>query len=265
VLLLDLIGIPMSHVSNRPFFRSALRLRRCIAGCAVALLACTAAFASGLQVSPVSLTLKATQQADGLWLSNTGENAVHAQVRVYRWTQEDDADKLVPTRELLASPPMIELAAGARQLIRAIRLGAPPAGSTEQAYRLIVDELPIHEQDQKGLQYVLRYSMPVFVEPAGAAATAPQLQWTLQREGDKTLLEVSNAGGTHAQIADVTYIDAAGNRNEVARGLLGYVLPGARMRWAVKVPAAALAAGGHWEAMINGNTNQSIALAGPAR
>ena len=43
--------------------------------------------ASGLQVSPVSLTLPPTQAADGLWLSNTGDNVVNAQVRVFRWTQ----------------------------------------------------------------------------------------------------------------------------------------------------------------------------------
>src|SRR5574337_299005 len=181
-------------------------------------LAGAACLASGLQVSPTSLTLQATQQADGLWLSNTGNDVVHAQVRVYRWTQEDDADRLAPTRGLVASPPMVELAAGERQLIRAIRLGAPPSGGAEEAYRLIIDELPVHEPKQKGLQYVLRYSVPVFVEPVGAPATPPQLQWALVREGDKTLLEVSNSGGTHAQIADVAYTDAAGKRSDIARG-----------------------------------------------
>jgi fimbrial chaperone protein len=228
--------------------------------CAAAL-ACAAAAASGLQVAPVSLTLQASQNADGLWLSNTGDNVVHAQVRVYRWTQESDADQLKATRELVVSPPMLELAAADRQLVRAIRLTAPPGGGAEQAYRVIIDELPVHDPNQKGLQYVLRYSVPVFVEPAGAPASPPQLQWALRREGDKTLLEVSNSGGTHAQIADVGYTDAAGQRSDIARGLLGYVLPGARMRWAVRVPAAALADGGRWEAMINGTTDQSVTLA----
>lgn len=227
----------------------------------VAALGCAATFASGLQVAPVSLTLKATQNADGLWLSNTGEKVVHAQVRVYHWTQEDDADRLAPTRGLVASPPMVELAAGERQLIRAIRLGAPPTGGAEEAYRLIIDELPVHDPGQKGLQYVLRYSVPVFVEPAGAPASPPQLQWALRREGEKALLEVSNTGGMHAQIADVAYTDAAGRRTDIARGLLGYVLPGVHMRWAVRVPAAALSDGARWEAMINGKTDQSVTLA----
>lgn len=234
---------------------------------AVALLgnATAAAFASGLQVAPVSLTLAATQNADGLWLSNTGDNEVHAQVRVFRWTQENDADQLAPTKELLASPPMIELPAGDRQLIRAIRLGAPPAGNAEQAYRLIIDELPIESQQRKGINYVLRYSVPVFVQPAGAAPSAPELQWALRRDGDKTLLEVSNSGGTHAQLADIAWTDAAGKRELVAPGLLGYVLPGARMRWAIKAPPGALAGGGQWNAMINGQTDQSLPLAAPAR
>ncbi|MGH8821321.1 MAG: fimbrial biogenesis chaperone [Rhodoferax sp.] len=241
---------------RHPFSRLLPRLLAC-----VATLGCAAAFASGLQVAPVSLTLKATQNAEGLWLSNTGENVVHAQVRVYRWTQEDGADKLAPTRGLVASPPMVALAVGERQLIRAIRLGAPPARGAEEAYRLIIDELPVHEPKQKGLQYVLRYSVPVFIEPSGAPASPPQLQWALQREGGKTLLEVSNTGGTHAQIADVAYTDAAGKRTDIARGLLGYVLPGVHMRWAVKVPAAALGDGVRWEAMINGKTDQSVTLA----
>ena len=241
---------------RRLFSRLLPRLLAC-----VALLACAATSASGLQVAPVSLTLTSSQNADGLWLSNTGDNVVHAQVRVYRWTQEDGADKLAATRGLVASPPMVELAAGERQLIRAIRLGAPPADGAEEAYRLVIDELPVHDPKQKGLQYVLRYSVPVFVEPGGAPATPPQLQWALRREDEKTLLEVSNTGGTHAQLADVSYTDAAGKRSDIARGLLGYVLPGARMRWAVRVPAAALTDGGRWEAMINGKTDQSITLA----
>ncbi len=240
------------------------RLQRRVLLLAGLWLACSAAFASGLQVAPVSLTIQPTQNAEGLWLSNTGDDVVHAQVRVYHWTQEGGADKLTASRGLVISPPMLQLAASDRQLIRAIRLGAPPSGvgAVEDAYRVIIDELPVDSQGKKGLQFVLRYSVPVFVEPAGAPASAPKLQWSLRREGDKTMLDISNSGGTHAQVADLRFTDASGQRTDVAKGLLGYVLPGARMHWAVKVPAAALAAGGTWEAMINGTTApQNISLA----
>src|SRR5262245_16546846 len=133
-------------------------------------LACALASAAGLQVSPVSMTLKPTQNADGLWLSNIGDDVVHAQVRVYRWTQEGGEDKLTPTRSLLVSPPMLQLAAADKQLIRGIRVGAPPSGegAAEDAYRVLIDELPVNTEGKKGLQFVLRYSVPIFVEPAGA-------------------------------------------------------------------------------------------------
>ncbi|MDM0033209.1 molecular chaperone [Variovorax sp. J22P271] len=234
-----------------------MRLRH--AALAVLGLACTWAAASGLQVSPVTLTLQPSQNADGLWLSNTGDNVVHAQVRVYRWTQENGEEKLTPSRNILASPPMLELAEADRQLIRVIRTGAPPggAGAVEDAYRLIIDELPVEDRTpKKGLRFVLRYSVPIFVEPAGAAPAAPQLTWSLRREGEHAVLDVANRGGTHAQLAALSFVDAAGRRTVVHDGLLGYVLPGAQMRWTLKSPVAAFATGGSMEAMLNGSTTQ---------
>lgn len=220
------------------------------------------AAASGLQVSPVSLTLEPSQNADGLWLSNTAEGVVRAQVRVYRWTQEGGEEKLAPSRGLAISPPMLQIATGDKQLVRVIRVGAPPsaAGAAEEAYRVAIDELPIETKDKKGLQFVLHYSVPIFIEPVTAASPA-QLRWTLVRDGDHTALEVANAGGIHAQLADMSFVDGHGRRTEVATGLLGYVLPGATMRWALKIPAATLAAGGTLEGKVNGEaTTQNISL-----
>ncbi len=226
------------------------------------------AWASGLQVSPVSLSLQARQNADGLWLSNTGDGIVHAQVRVYRWTQQGGEEQLTPSRALVVSPPMLQLAIGDRQLIRVIRVGAPPSGAdaAEEAYRVSIDELPIDTQGKKGLQFVLHYSVPVFVEPVGTAGVAPQLQWQLQRDGDHAQLQVANTGSGHAQLAEVSYVDAAGHRIELSGGLLGYVLPGATMHWTVKQAATAFAGGGIIEAKINGaKVTQKLSLADRTR
>ena len=220
------------------------------------------AAASGLQVSPVSLTLEPSQNADGLWLSNTVDNTLRAQVRVYRWTQEGGEEKLTPSRGLVISPPMLQLAAGDKQLIRVIRVGAPPsgAGAVEESYRVAIDELPIETKDKKGLQFVLHYSVPIFIEPT-AAASPPQLRWALVREGDGVTLEVANSGGKHAQLADMSFVDGRGRRTEVAAGLFGYVLPGATMRWMLKIPAATFASGGALEGKVNGEaTTQNLSL-----
>ena len=221
--------------------------------------------AANLQISPVTITMRAEQSSAGITLQNLGDAPLFGQVRVFLWDQANGEEALTPTQELVASPPIVEIAANSRQTIRLVRTQAGPAPQ-ERTYRVLIDEVARDDDPARsGVDIRLRYSVPVFVQPAGAPASPPALQWALQREGDKTLLQVSNSGGTHAQLADLVFIDAAGQRTQVAPGLLGYVLPGARMRWALKLPAAALASGGRWEAMINGTTDTGIPLAAPAR
>jgi len=218
---------------------------------ALALLA-TSAFGAGLQVTPVSLRLVAARNADGLTLSNAGTERLQAQVRVYQWTQSDGKDQLTPSDGLVISPPMLTIEPGAEQLVRVIRTGPPPAGAAEQAYRLAIDELPGETNDKGGLQFVLHYSVPVFLEPKGAPPQAPQLSWQLLSEGGKAVLQVANAGTLHAQLAQVRYVAPSGNRVVIHDGLLGYVLPGATMRWPLNQPSSAFAGSGTFEAMING-------------
>ena len=221
------------------------------------LLSSSLAVASGLQVSPISLSLQARESASGLTLSNAGNDMLHAQVRVYQWSQDNNGDQLTPSRGLLASPPMIELKPGEKQLIRIIRAKAPPqgAGAVEAAYRVLVNELPIKSATQKtGLQFALSYSLPVFVQPVGVTKTSPQLQWSthLQPDGKEIKLRVSNRGNGHAQLAGLIFVNAAGNSTDINPGLLGYVLPGATMNWTLKIPPSVLTPGGKFKVMLNG-------------
>ena len=230
------------------------------------LLSSSVAMASGLQVSPISLSLQAKQNASGLTLSNTGDNAVHAQVRVYQWSQDEKGDHLTTSRGLLASPPMIELQPGEKQLIRIIRASAPPSGvgAVESSYRLSIDELPIKSAEQKsGLQFALSYSLPVFVNPVGITKTTPRLQWSysLQPDGEQINLRVSNNGNGHAQLADLSIIDDAGDSIDLHQGLLGYVLPGATMNWTLKTLPSSMKTSGKFKVMINGTqTTQDVTL-----
>ncbi|MGE6473677.1 fimbrial biogenesis chaperone [Psychrobacter sp. NPDC078631] len=221
------------------------------------LLSSGVAMASGLQVSPISLSLQARENASGLTLSNSGDNVVHAQVRVYQWLQDEQGDRLTPSRGLLASPPMIELKPGENQLIRVIRAKAPPqgTGAVEDTYRIVVNELPIKSATQQsGIQFSLTYSLPVFVQPLNVAKTSPQLQWSthLQPDGKAIKLRVSNSGNGHAQLAGLSFVDTAGNSTVINPGLLGYVLPGATMNWTLKIPPSVITTGGKFKVMMNG-------------
>lgn len=222
---------------------------------------CVSVHAASLQVSPTSVTLQARQNADGLTLTNTGTQPLHAQVRVFRWTQQDGQEILEPTRDLTISPPMLELAPGAQQLVRIIRLGPPPA-DVETSYRLIVDELPVAQagETRPGLQFVLQYSVPVFLMPQGDAAIMPALRTRLARDGDRSFIEIDNTGKHHAQVAELGYVAADGERHPIAAGLSGYVLPGKTKRW--PLPATLIvSASGTFKARINGEpAEQSLSL-----
>jgi fimbrial chaperone protein len=212
------------------------------------------ASASGLQVSPIGLRLTSTAQADALWLTNTGSDPVHAQVRVFRWSQAAGKDVLEPSRDLVVSPPMVTIAPGDRQMVRVIRQVPAPAGN-ESSYRVIVDELPIGADDRPGLKFVLRYSVPVFLAPAGdpTANVALRASWEDSTEGP--VLRVSNAGSGHAQIADLVWHGTKGQRTVLLAGLVGYALPGSTMSW--HLPQGAEHAGGVVKARINGETSES--------
>lgn len=233
------------------------------------LLFCGYAMASGLQVSPVSLNLQAKQNASGLTLSNTSDDVLHAQVRVYLWSQDENGDQLTPSRGLLASPPIVALNPGEEQLVRIIRAQPPSqaAKAVENTYRLLINELPIDSPNKKsGLQFSLNYSLPIFVKPAGGLETSPKLQWyyNLQPEGKQMELRVSNSGTGHAQLSDLSFEDAAGNSVDIHQGLLGYVLPGATMQWILRVEPSAFATGtidSKFKVTINGTqTMQEITL-----
>ncbi|CTP84747.1 pili assembly chaperone [Xanthomonas translucens pv. poae] len=237
--------------------RSHFALRSPIA-LAAWLAATLAAQAASLQVAPTSVQLTAEESAQGLWLSNSGDKPLQAQVRVFRWHQKDGEDLLDPSDRIAISPPMLELAPHSRQLVRIIRLDAAPR-STEDTYRVLVDELPAADAtaNASGLQFVLRYSVPIFVKPSAAAA--PVLHARLIRDASAPALEVVNQGSEHAQLVDLHFVASDGTRAAIADGLAGYVLPGQRKRW--PLPPALVSANGAFKATINGEPiAQSLSL-----
>lgn len=218
------------------------------------------AHASGLQVEPVSVTID--KRSNIVWLSNTADTPLRAQIRVYRWTQSTDGEELVPTDALLASPPMTNLAAGGRQLVRLI---AVTPVSCEDTFRLSIDEVPSLAPTGSGLRYVLHYSVPVFVNRSGCDHIRPELAWSLARTADGIALTVANRGAMHAQLAQLRFVGPKGARVALATGLIGYVLPGKERKFILPVPAetsSQMAGGGTLELAVNGSdVTQPLALA----
>lgn len=225
------------------------RMRHAVMTMAMSALALASAVATAadLQVSPILLEFDARQQAQAVWLSNTGQQPLRAQVRLQAWSQDGNEDVLEPTRDLVASPATLEIEPGGRQLVRIIRLQPAPMPQ-ERSYRLLVDELPADPgENRQGLQFLLRYSIPVFVAPVepgiAASAQAPvegstptltdvgPLQLRVEADGQGSRLLASNNGQRRIKLSQLTLVEADGRQRPLNQGLLGYVLPGRSMAW----------------------------------
>lgn len=246
------------------FFRSMRRRCGAIVMLGVALLAGNL-HAASLQVSPVSLEMAARQSAEGLWLSNSGTAPLQAQVRVYAWHQENGEDVLKPTNDVVASPPMLSIQPGQRQIVRIIRVGAglaPPP--IEKTYRVVMDELPLSTKGA-GVQFVLRYSVPIFVAAAGPAPVdvqapkqpPPPITWGVQGNGKAAVLVAANGGDMHAKIIQASFIPKAGRKIILSEGLYGYVLARSTRQWPVADNARLFLGGGTLEALVN---DQAISI-----
>lgn len=215
--------------------------------------AALAAHSAGLQVSPTGLSLPAKQRAGIFTLTNTGSQPLTAQVRVYRWEQDAQGnDVLTPSNAVVASPPMVKLAAGGSQQFRVIR--ARQAGAAEEAYRLVVDELPPPQpKPQQGLHFVLRYSVPLFLNQTENPETS--LQWRVSAGADgKAVLSAVNTGAAYAQLSNVE-IQNGKTRRSLIGGLAGYVLPGKTWQYRLDTPAASLKQG-RLSVTVNGRPTQ---------
>ncbi|POT59375.1 molecular chaperone [Citrobacter amalonaticus] len=191
---------------------------------------------------PIDPWLAADSHATELWIQNEGTEPATMQVRIVRWQQNDGFERYQNQQDVVASPPIVRIDKGSKQLIRLIKQSAVPTG-IEQAYRIIVDEIPqtgSPDKAQMGLKVQMRYSLPLFVYGQGIATwqegehharvNASQLHWRVVQENGKPQLEVSNQSDVHVRLSEVS-LRQGGSRHTMADGLLGYVLPGSFRRW----------------------------------
>lgn len=211
-------------------------------------LAAGAAYARGqLQTRQTGIELLPGDRAGRLVLANSGNAPVAAQVRVYAWTQRDGEDQLDPSSALVVSPAIVEIPADGEQLVRVVRPDGSPVPS-EQAYRVVVDELPGDPGTQAGSAVTvrMRFLIPVFVRAADPAPPQPRCRIAA------AVLSCDNAGGRAAQIGSVVWKTPDGKSFPLSNGLLGYVLAGSSRRFPLTQPGLPNATGGTLEFQLNG-------------
>lgn len=243
---------------------------------------------------PVGPVIEADQRAAALWLENPGSAPVTLQVRIYAWAQVGGKNAYALQDAVLGTPPIVTIAPGAKQLIRLTRTVDIPAGTEAAYRVIVDEIPAARAAAEAGaaVSFRMRYSLPLFaygqglVSPAAQAKSAPRrkgsqrasfeggaalpqsgppepaplLDWRTGTDTDGHFLEIRNRGAHHARLTDVGFAPSGTNGSNafgaatLAKGLFGYILPGATMRWPLTadVPLAAPGASGTLVAAING-------------
>lgn len=220
--------------------RSLLPRRRILAslaGVLAGIALAVPAMAQSLTVLPVTIALAPGQLAAALTVINQNDREMSFQVRGFAWRQPNGEEELVPTDELMVSPPLGTIPPNASHVIR-LALRQAPVGQ-EGTYRVLVDQIPAPAQPGT-VRIAMRLSIPVFAQPD--APIAPRLQWRIERDGRQAWLVVTNTGTQHEKVTGIALTGADGRAVAVQANASPYVLAGVTRRWPVSgtLPAGAL-------------------------
>jgi fimbrial chaperone protein len=188
------------------------------------------AAASTFNIAPIRVQLSAAHRTGVLTLTNADDQPVVVQVRLVAWSQQNGEERLDETRELLVTPPVLQIPANAAQVVR-VALRRDPDPVRELSYRVIFEEVPQAAPDMAvGLRVALRLSVPIFVAPTQGTPSA-DLAWESRRLPDgKIEVAASNRGTGHVQVNGFE-LQLTGARDPLHAAGAQYVLPGSRMTW----------------------------------
>ena len=195
--------------------------------------------AASLTVSPIAIEA-APAATSVITLRNHEPRPLNAQIRVFRWTQVDGADRLVPATDVVASPPIVSIRPNEDYSVRIERAGSDDSPA-ESAYRVVVDELPNPNRQRNGtVAIVLRYLVPAFF--LGADATQPKVSWSIEDRGRGAVLVATNRGDKRLQVVDLK-IKTGVKTVVLQKGLAGYVLGHSERCWPLGPGSARLRSG----------------------
>lgn len=180
--------------------------------------------AEAFQVRPVRLDLGSRQPTAQLVVSNPTSRPLLIQAEAFDWSQEQDRDQLLPSQDLIVNPPIFELAAGARQVVR-VGLRRAAQDGVERPHRIWLTQVATTPAEgDAGVQMLLRLSLPVFV--VGTGTGTAQARWQHLAADGAVVLD--NPGARHMHVRELRLLG-----DDAAPVVLGpcYALPGGRCRW----------------------------------
>lgn len=173
-----------------------------VTGLVIFLLNISNTWAASFTVSPVIAQLTEQQAITSFTIKNQAATPTAIELQLFRWQQIDGEERLTPAPELLVTPTIFKVPGNASQIIR-VGMRQPISTELEQAYRLILKEIPgLPKPGFQGLNVLLRISIPIFVSKN---IGAPTLNWRASTgDDDKLILDIDNTGSGHTKLLHIS-------------------------------------------------------------
>lgn len=198
---------------------------------------------------PIYPKIEANEKATAVWLENTGKSDAMVQIRVFNWEQKDYQDTYNEQNQIIPSPPIAKIKAGERHMLR-LTQSVAVSENKEQAYRIIVDELPIkldqnEAVDASKVSFQMRYSIPLFTYGKGVGSgldeasqkinsknpnAKPVLSWWIKNNQNKSELYIRNTGKKFARISGIK-LNANSEQFAFQNVSFGYILAESTMKF----------------------------------
>ncbi|GAA6203153.1 fimbria/pilus periplasmic chaperone [Aquicoccus sp. SU-CL01552] len=119
------------------------------------------AVADSFSISPTNLQVSGAKRNATLTVKSGGPGQMQGQVRVMRWTHSGGKDHLTPTRDVIASPPVLRLSRNQETTIRLVRVKKTAVRQQRECYRVLIDQLPGTSQRNSAVKFTIRHSVPL--------------------------------------------------------------------------------------------------------
>jgi fimbrial chaperone protein len=158
--------------------------------------------AATLGISPVRVVLSASVRSTLVTLSNKTDDESQVEVSVSTWAEDGKGQAvLAPSEDLSVFPLLVTIPPRGEKRVR-VGLAKRDVVVTERTYRLFLQELPPSKAggEQAGVRMVMRFSLPVYVQPSKPAAIVSAEG--LAVEGGHARFRLVNAGNAHAKLTE---------------------------------------------------------------
>lgn len=195
----------------------------------------TVIYAGTVRISPVQVDFIDHEKSSSIMLSNESTESNNLQIRIFKWLQDENGiDQYLPTDDIAISPSIVRLKPNGTNNIRFVRLNNDIAVQ-EQAYRIIIDELPKPVDTRKvstGLEVLVRSSLPLFITNRN---NITNIKAEIISVDHKTYVQVKNVGSRYILLQDMVVTDSLSNktyRPQIST-TNGYILAGKTRKYEI--------------------------------